>query len=35
VVFEGASAELAASPDKLAAHLGVSEQRTAGNGRMR
>ena len=27
VVFEGDSAELAASPDKLAAHLGVAEQR--------
>ncbi|HET6925785.1 MAG TPA: ABC transporter ATP-binding protein [Hyphomicrobiaceae bacterium] len=26
VVFEGDSAELAASPDKLAAHLGVAEQ---------
>jgi branched-chain amino acid transport system ATP-binding protein len=35
VVFEGASAELAANPDKLAAHLGVSEQRPAGSGRMR
>jgi len=32
VVFEGDSAELAASPDKLAAHLGVAEQR-AGSGR--
>jgi branched-chain amino acid transport system ATP-binding protein len=29
VVFEGDSAELAASPDKLAAHLGVAEQRAS------
>jgi len=29
VVFDGDSAELAASPDKLAAHLGVAEQMTS------
>ena len=34
VVFEGASAELAASPDMLAAHLGVSEQRGGSSRRM-
>jgi branched-chain amino acid transport system ATP-binding protein len=34
IVFAGASVELAASPDKLAAHLGVSEQRAAASRRM-
>jgi branched-chain amino acid transport system ATP-binding protein len=34
VVFEGDSAELAASPDKLAAHLGVAEQRASSGRKM-
>ncbi len=33
VVFEGDSAKLAASPDKLAAHLGVAEQRASSSGK--
>jgi branched-chain amino acid transport system ATP-binding protein len=34
VVFTGDSAELARSPDQLAAHLGVVEQRAGGNRKM-
>jgi branched-chain amino acid transport system ATP-binding protein len=34
VVFEGDSAELAASPEKLAAHLGVAEQRPSSGRKM-
>jgi len=34
IVFTGDSAELARSPDKLAAHLGVVEQRAGGGRRM-
>jgi branched-chain amino acid transport system ATP-binding protein len=34
VVFEGDSAELAASPGKLAAHLGVAEQRASSGRKM-
>jgi branched-chain amino acid transport system ATP-binding protein len=33
VVFEGDSAKLAASPDKLAAHLGMAEQRASSSGK--
>ena len=34
VVFDGDSAELAASPEKLAAHLGVAEQRPSSDRKM-